>query len=541
MPTPLRIVIGQLNFAVGDIAGNTQKIIQAIALARDTYQAQVILFPELAITGYSPEDLLLRSDFLQEAENALQLINQHTFGIDVILGYPQRSEAKIYNAAVLLRDGKQIANYHKQYLPNYGVFDEKRYFSSATTPCIVDLQGIPTAIIICEDIWFPEPACQAAAAGARLILCLNASPFSHDKYETRLRILQQRTLETQLPIVYAHNVGGQDEVVFDGGSMVIDGQGQLRAHAGFFQEVLFPIDLAFSPSFKVTAAPLPILANPIARIYQALVLAVRDYVTKNNFPGALLGLSGGIDSALTLAIAVDALGKDKVHAVLLPSRFTSSLSIDLARQQAQLLDIQHSTISIDHNFQSFLDTLAPAFVGKAEDITEENLQSRCRGVILMALSNKTGKLVLTTGNKSEMSVGYATLYGDMAGGFAVLKDVWKTMVFELARYRNQINLAIPTEVITRPPTAELKLNQTDQDSLPPYAELDEILIRYIEQNQDIQQICAAGYEPTVVKRIVRLVKLNEYKRRQYAPGPKVTNRAFGRERRYPITSGFVDF
>jgi len=541
MLSQLRIVIGQLNFAVGDIAGNTQKIIQAIALARDTYQAQVILFPELTITGYSPEDLLLRSDFLQEVENALQTISQHASGIDVILGHPQRSKAKIYNAATLLRDGRQVASYYKQCLPNYGVFNEKRYFSSATAPCIIDIQGIPTAILICEDIWFPEPARQAAMAGAKWILCLNASPFSYDKYEARLHVLQQRACESQLPIVYAHHVGGQDEVVFDGGSMVIDEQGQLCAHAGFFHEALFPVDLTFSPTFKVTATPIPCLSSPLERIYQALVLAVKNYVNKNSFPGVLLGLSGGIDSALTLAIAVDALGKDKVHAVLLPSRFTSPLSIDLALQQAQLLGIQHSTIGIDQNFQSFLDTLAPMFAGKAEDTTEENLQSRCRGMILMALSNKTGKLVLTTGNKSEMAVGYATLYGDMAGGFAVLKDVWKTTVFELAHYRNQLGLAIPHEVITRPPTAELKANQTDQDSLPPYSELDEILKRYIEQDQSIQQICAAGYDVAVVKKVVRLVKLNEYKRRQCAPGPKVTNRAFGRERRYPITSGFVDF
>lgn len=541
MSVQLRIVIGQLNFTVGDIKGNTQKMIAAINTAKHLHQADLIIFSELALTGYSPEDLLLRQDFLQTAETALSTIAQHTVGIDAVIGHPQQQGKRLFNAASLLSSGKITATYHKQYLPNYGVFDEQRYFEAGTAPCIIDIKGIPTAILICEDVWYPQPVRQAKAAGAQQILCLNASPFSYDKHEQRLAILHQRTIETGLPIIYAHCVGGQDEVVFDGGSMVVDGQGKLCSYAGFFHETLFPLEIAYQPEFTMLHNTLPALAEPIERIYQALVLGVRDYVTKNNFPGVLLGLSGGIDSALTLAIAVDALGSDKVHAVSMPSRYTSQLSVDLALEQVRLLGVQHSMLSIEDCFHSFLTILAPEFAGKTADTTEENLQARCRGIMLMALSNKTGKLVLTTGNKSEMAVGYTTLYGDMAGGFAVLKDVWKTTVFELAHYRNQRSMAIPTAVISRPPTAELRANQTDQDTLPPYPILDDILQRYIEQNQRLEQICTAGHQADIVKKVIKMVKLNEYKRRQCAPGVKITNRAFGRERRYPITSGFMGF
>lgn len=541
MSATLRLVIGQLNFTVGDIQNNIQKIINAAHHARDILKADLIIFPELCITGYSPEDLLLRQDFLQQAQTALTTIAQDTPGIAVLVGYPHHNDQGLYNAAALLRDGKVIATHFKQCLPNYGVFDEKRYFLAGTKPCLVELNGIPISIVICEDIWFPEPAQQAAVAGAKLIVCINASPFSDQKRAKRLQTLQRRTQEVSLPIVYVHGVGGQDEVIFDGGSMVIDAHGKLCASAGFFHEALFPVDIEFNPEFKVLASVLPAPLSQEATIYQALTLGVHDYVTKNNFPGILLGLSGGIDSALTLAIAVDALGKDKVHAVIMPSRFTSDLSMQLAKEQAQLLGVRSSIISIEEPYQNFLKILAPEFGEKPTDLTEENIQARCRGLILMALSNKSNHMVLTTSNKSEIAVGYATLYGDMVGGFAVLKDVWKTMVFKLAHYRNTLTPAIPEQVISRPPSAELRDNQKDEDSLPPYDILDAILQRYVEDNQSIAEIVAAGFTEETVKKLARLVKLSEYKRRQSPPGIKITRRAFGRERRYPLTSGFIDF
>lgn len=541
MPMQLRVVIAQINYTVGDINGNTDKIIQAINRAKTALHANVVLFPELTITGYPPEDLLFRPAFIEHARQALIKIAEQTSDINVIVGHPHQDKGQLYNAASLLQQGAIIATYYKQCLPNYGVFDEQRYFTSGSQPCIIELEGIKAGLLICEDIWLAQPAQQAAAAGAELILCMNASPFSFNKHETRLTLLQQRTHETPLPIIYAASVGGQDEIMFDGGSMAVNAAGQLCAHAGFFQETLLPIDVSKDTTLSLSAPAMPALDTPLARIYQALVLGIRDYSTKNHFSGVLIGLSGGIDSALTLALAVDALGNDKVHAVIMPSRYTADISIQLAEEQAKLLKVNYSLISIENSFQSFLDTLTPEFADKEPDITEENLQSRCRGVILMALSNKTGKLVLTTSNKSEMAVGYATLYGDMAGGFAALKDVWKTTVFELAHYRNGLSRAIPEAVISRPPTAELKADQKDEDTLPAYPVLDAILQLYVEQNASIEDICAAGFAEETVKKIIRLVKLSEYKRRQSPPGVKITNCAFGRERRYPITSGFKDF
>lgn len=534
----LKLVLAQLNFLVGDIHGNTKKILAAVEQAK-TMQADLIAFPELALTGYPPEDLLLRQDFLQQANLALTNIAAASQNIAIVLGHPQTTAQGLMNAASVLQNGRIAKTYYKQYLPNYGVFDERRYFNTGQHPCIFDLQGLQVGLIICEDTWFAEPALQAKAAGAQLLLTLNASPFDTHHAQQRLAIIQARQQQTQLPIAYVNTVGAQDELVFDGGSLCVNTDGQIVAAAPYFQEDLLTIQLSYSE--QGVHIPLQNLTNPsneIALIYQALVLGVRDYVNKNHFPGIILGLSGGIDSALTLAIAVDALGKDRVHAYMLPSRHTSDLSVNLAKQQAELLHVNYAVIDIEPAYQAFLHSLATAFAGLAIDITEENLQSRCRGTILMALSNKTGKLVLTTGNKSEMATGYATLYGDMAGGFCVLKDVLKTQVFALAHYRNSISQVIPEAVISRPPSAELAPDQRDEDNLAPYPIVDEIIARFVEQEQSIIEIIAAGFEAATVQKIVKLILHNEYKRRQSPPGIKISTRAFGRERRYPITSGF---
>lgn len=535
----LCLVIGQLNFLVGDIAGNARKIIEQAMLARTHHKADLFVLPELALTGYPPEDLLLRDDFHKQIASAISYIAEQTQGIEIIIGYPQRIEQTIYNAAVHLRSGKILASYHKHCLPNYGVFDEKRYFTSGTSPCIIECKGLKIGLAICEDIWFKEPIRQAKQAGAELILSINASPFDLQKEKNRAEIIQQRIAENQLAIVYAHGVGGQDEIVFDGGSCVFNQEGELCCQAPYFKEILLPIEVtAIDGKIQITkqALPKPLSAEELA--YEALVLGVKDYIGKNYFPGVLIGSSGGMDSALTIAIAVDALGADKVHTVSLPSRYTSQLSIDLAQAIADLTKINHSVIPIDPMFNSFTQGLAQEFANYTPDQTEENIQARCRGLILMALSNKTGKLVLTTGNKSEMAVGYATLYGDMAGGFAVLKDVFKTLVYQLANYRNRISPIIPQAIIDRPPTAELKPNQTDQDTLPPYPILDKILQLYIEEDKSPAEITGHDFPNDMVKHVIKMVDRNEYKRRQAPPGIRITKRAFGRDRRYPITNGF---
>lgn len=538
MPEQIRMVLAQLNFCVGDIRGNAKKIIAAIKQARDILKADIIVFPELALCGYPPEDLLLRPDFYQQIEKALNHIKQEVHGIDVVLGYPQHIEKKTYNAACVIREENIIVNYHKQCLPNYGVFDEKRYFRKGFEPGLFTCKNLSFGVIICEDMWYPEPIAQAKEAGAQFIICLNASPLDVNKQHEREKRMRQRIQENSLPIAYAHWVGGQDDLVFDGGSLVMDGTGTICAHADYYQEKLLPIDILVDQTLHILPSELPAPLSLEASVYKALVLSVHDYVHKNGFPGVLIGLSGGIDSALTLAIAVDALGKDCVEGVLLPSRYTSELSLNLAHAQATTMGVTTRTISIEPSFSCFLDSLAPEFAGLPTDQTEENIQARCRGVILMALSNKSGKMVLTTGNKSEMAVGYATLYGDMAGGFAVLKDVPKTLVYRLAQYRNSLENVIPQEVIDRPPSAELALNQKDEDSLPPYSILDAILEMYVEQDRSPEEIVAAGYKMDVVGRIIYLVDRNEYKRRQAPPGPRITLRAFGRERRYPITSKY---
>ena len=534
------IALAQLDFCVGDIAGNTERIIEKIHDARKQHGADVIIFPELAITGYPPEDLLYRPAFHKRVAGALNTLCQSAHDIDVVIGHPHFRNDRLYNSCSLLRSGKILHTYHKQCLPNYGVFDEKRYFHPGRINCIFDVKGVPTALSICEDIWEKHVCIEAAAAGAKLMININASPYHVDKIKLREQILKQRVAESGLSIVYLNLVGGQDELVFDGGSITIDSHGNVDFHAPQFEEGLYVIEFSAArrARFLPVTNPAPQVMSREECIYKALVLGVKDYVHKNGFHGAIIGLSGGIDSALTLCIAIDALGRENVEAVMMKSRYTSAMSIEDAGTIAAGLNVRLHHLSIEPPFTAFTECLQPLFSGLPTDATEENIQARCRGVLLMAISNKTGKLVLTTGNKSEMAVGYATLYGDMAGGFAPLKDISKTLVYALSRWRNQQAPVIPQRVLDRPPTAELRENQLDQDSLPPYNILDPILERYIELDQSPEDIVQAGYEEATVKKVVRMVDRNEYKRRQAAPGVRITQRAFGRDRRYPITSGY---
>ena len=533
-----RVVMAQLDFLVGDIKGNTDKIIAAALDARDRLRADLIVFPELTITGYPPEDLLLRPGFIRQVEPAVQRLCNEIQGIAVVVGCPLPTPEGLRNAAVVLDDGAMRATYYKQWLPNYSVFDEKRYFVPGAEPAVVTIKGVRIGITLCEDIWQPGPARQAAAGGAQVLLNLNASPFHAGKGQLRLDILRQRVAECGLPIVYVNLVGGQDELVFDGGSMVMNGRGELTQRTPFCAEGLYPVDFTAGATMEPILGEMAEQPSEEAAIYQAIVLGVRDYVTKNGFPGVVLGLSGGIDSALTLAIAVDALGPERVEAVLMPSRYTADMSNTDADLEARALGVKSHLLPIEPAFQAFLQVLQPVFAGLPPDIAEENIQARCRGVLLMAISNKTGKMVLTTGNKSETAVGYSTLYGDMAGGFAPIKDVLKTMVYRLAAYRNSLSPVIPQRVFDRPPSAELRPDQTDQDSLPPYELLDAILHGYVEEDRSVEDLIAAGFDRATVERVARLVIVNEYKRRQAAPGVRITPRAFGRDRRYPITSGF---
>ncbi len=539
MSDRLAIALAQINLLVGDIEGNCARVLEAAARARDQLGAAAVLFPELTLTGYPPEDLLLRPGMVRRVNAALERLSAQVRGIDLIVGYPHRDGGCLYNAASVIRGGEVVATYHKQCLPNYSVFDEKRHFEAGTEPCVVAIGGVPVGLSICEDIWRPGVASRAAQAGARVLLNLNASPFHVGKRAEREAVLRDRVAECGIPIVYLNLVGGQDELVFDGESMVADRDGTITRRLAAFEEA---IEVA---EFDVGAAPpraLPGgLAEPLAEeasVYRALVLGVRDYVGKNGFAGAVIGLSGGIDSALTLAIAVDALGAERVQSVMMPSRYTARISIEDAAAEARALGVAHQLVSIEGPFEAFRAALEPVFAGAAPDVTEENIQARCRGVILMALSNKGGHILLTTGNKSEMSVGYATLYGDMAGGFAPIKDVPKTLVYRLARYRNALAPVIPQRVLERPPSAELAPDQKDTDSLPPYETLDPILEAYVERDLSVAEIIAQGFDGGIVERVVGLVNRNEYKRRQAPPGVRITRRAFGRDRRYPITSRF---
>ncbi|KTT64144.1 NAD synthetase [Pseudomonas oryzihabitans] len=532
----LNVVMAQLNLKVGDIHGNVDRIIAAAGEARDQLGGDLIVFPELSLCGYPPEDLLLRSSMQRRIEQGLQRIGEEVTGIHVLVGFPWLEEGRRYNACAVYRDGVQLAFYRKQQLPNYRVFDEKRYFEPGDSAAVFEFKGVPIGVTICEDIWFAEPMAKARAAGARLMLNLNASPFHGGKQPEREAVVAERAREGGMAVVYVNQVGGQDELVFDGHSFVVDASGQVTQRAPAFVEGLYPV------SFDAELNPLPAATAPIASleasVYDALVLGVRDYVRKNGFKGVVLGLSGGIDSALVLAVAADALGAEQVEAVMMPYHYTAQISLDDAEAEARTLGVRYSVLPIAPMVEAFQQTLAGEFAGLGRDTTEENLQARCRGTLLMAISNKKGYLVLTTGNKSEMAVGYATLYGDMAGGFDVLKDVPKTLVFRLCEYRNRTGEVIPQRVIDRPPSAELSPDQKDEDSLPPYPVLDEILRLYVEQDLSAVDIIAAGFAEETVRKVLRLVDLNEYKRRQAAVGARVTQRGFGRDRRYPITSGW---
>ncbi len=530
----MKLALAQFNPIVGDLEGNAERI---ATLAGQAHAAGVdlLLFPELALCGYPPEDLALREDFYAENARVLAALTPRLpADLAVVLGLPLLEGARRHNAAVVLRGGRVEAIYRKQDLPNHTVFDELRTFMPGDTATVFEVGGLRFGLNICSDIWVPGYATQAREAGAQALLVINASPFHQGKQADRYRVAQERIAETGMPLVYVNMVGGQDELVFDGGSFAMDARGEVTAQLPFFSEGLYYLDCRDGiPRGEIH--PLPGLEESV---YQALVLGVRDYVEKNGFPGVLIGLSGGIDSALTLVIAVDALGPGRVEAVMMPSQYTADMSREDAAELARRLGVTDRVIPIKPMFDSFLTALADAFDNLPYDTTEENIQARIRGVILMALSNKFGKLVLTTGNKSEMAAGYATLYGDMAGGFAVLKDVAKTLVYRLACYRNHRQEVIPARIIVRAPSAELRPNQTDQDSLPPYEDLDAIMERYMELDQSPREIVAAGFPEEMVRKVVRLIDLSEYKRRQSAPGIRVTRRGFGRDRRYPVTNRY---
>ena len=553
----LKLCIAQLNFVVGDTAGNAQKI---VAAAKTAYAqgARLLVTPELSICGYPAEDLLLRPAFIAACDDAVKTVARELAGLKglyVVVGHPMGGDIRTksvqvqrrFNAASVVSEGRVLETYAKRELPNYQVFDERRYFTPGQGSCVFNVGDVNEGLVICEDAWFEEPALHAKETGAELLELINASPFHVGKGGERVVRMAERARAVDLPVVYAHMVGGQDEVVFDGGSFAVDSGGTLVARAPSFQESVFPMQVerpaAGEPLQRSGAIAHERSAE--ADLWDALVMGVRDYIGKNGFPGVLLGLSGGIDSALVLAIAVDALGRDKVRAIMMPSPYTADISTTDARDMASRLGVRYDELSIVPEFNAFRASLANEFKGLPEDTTEENIQARIRGVFLMALSNKFGSIVLTTGNKSEMATGYCTLYGDMAGGFAVIKDLLKTSVFRLAKWRNVHDpygtgiSPIPERIITRPPSAELRPDQTDQDSLPPYEVLDAILTRYMENDEGIEAIIAEGFARGTVERVARLIRINEYKRRQAPVGIRVTHRSFGKDWRYPITGKFL--
>lgn len=544
MTETLRIAMAQFDFPVGAVKDNAARIVELIAEARDEYEADVVLFPELAISGYPPEDLLMRPSFLADCEAALREVAKAATGIVAVVGWPESAGSILYNSASVLREGRVEATYRKRELPNYNVFDERRYFHVDPDggSCVFDVGGVPVGLVICEDLWFPEPLADTAKSGAQLVLVPNASPFERGKHAQRDALLAERTRESGVALAYLNVVGGQDALVFDGSSVVADADGTVHPAAAAFTDQWLVVDYdvagrRFAPVLWMDDGD----ESMDALAWRAVTRGIRDYCRKNGFSKAWLGLSGGLDSSVVLALAVDALGADNVTAVRMPSRYTANLSNDLAQEQCDALGVTLLALPIEQPFQGFLDTLAGTFEGREPDTTEENLQSRVRGALMMALSNKFGGLLLTTGNKSEYAVGYATIYGDMCGGYAPIKDLYKTEVYGLAKWRNTVGGApvVPPGVIARPPSAELRANQLDQDSLPPYDVLDAILLRHVDQEQSRDEIVAAGFDAATVDRVLRLVRTSEWKRHQAAPGPKVSRRAFGRERRYPISNGYT--
>ena len=540
MDRNVKVALAQVDLAVGDVAGNTHKIIENAGRARSELGANLVVFPELSVCGYPPEDLLFHVGLRYKVENALAEIRSQISGIAVLIGYPEYDEGNIYNACSVFQDGEVIAHYRKQSLPNYSVFDEERYFTRGKEASVFTINGVRIGLNICEDVWSSGPMASNRSAGAECVIAINGSPYEISSQVNRESQLRQRVAEVQIPVIYVNMVGGQDELVFDGGSFAMSAEGEICFRAPTFEEDLYELVLQATASGVVPeAANCAKLLDTEASVYKALVTGTRDYITKHGFPGVILGLSGGIDSALVATIACDAIGADRVRAAMMPFRYTSNMSQEDAAKQAAMLGIGYDVIPIEPMYEAAMAQLEPVLGEREPDATEENIQARCRGLLLMAISNKTGRMLLTTGNKSEMAVGYATLYGDMAGGFAPIKDCSKTLVYRLAKYRNSLGDAIPERVITREPSAELRPDQKDSDSLPDYDVLDPILEAFIEQDLSVAEIAELGFDRDTVISILEMVKRNEYKRRQAPPGIRISGRAFGRDWRYPITSGYT--
>jgi NAD+ synthase (glutamine-hydrolysing) len=540
MTDKITVALAQLDLVVGDVAGNTQKIIDSASLARDDQHADLVVFPELSVSGYPPEDLLFHAGLRRRVERALEIIRDSVRDIALMIGYPDYRDGNIFNACVVFENGETLARYHKQRLPNYRVFDEERYFTAGHDASVFTLKGVRIGINICEDVWGSEPPAASRAAGAEVLVVINGSPYEAGCQTMRENVIRERVSEIGIPVLYLNLVGGQDELVFDGGSFATDRSGNVVFRAPAFTDGMHYLELIADSAGVVpqgnVITPLP---GEEESVYRALVRGTRDYVDKHGFPGVVMGLSGGVDSALILAIACDALGADRVQAVMMPFRYTSNMSQEDAAKQTATQNVRYDVIPIEPMYETTLRQLETVFEGTSPDVTEENIQARCRGLLLMAISNKTGRMLLTTGNKSEMAVGYATLYGDMAGGFAPIKDCSKSLVYRLAKYRNSLGDVIPERVITRPPSAELRPNQKDSDSLPGYDVLDPILEAFIEDDLSVNEIVARGFDRDVVIRVLELVKRNEYKRRQAPPGIRISSRAFGRDWRYPITSRYT--
>jgi NAD+ synthase (glutamine-hydrolysing) len=535
----VKVALAQVDLAVGDVAGNTHKIIEYAGRARSELGAELVVFPELSVCGYPPEDLLFHVGLRYKVENALAEIRSQISGIAVLIGYPEYDEGHIYNACSVFRDGEVIAHYRKQSLPNYSVFDEERYFTRGKEASVFTINGVRIGLNICEDVWSSGPMESNRSAGAECVIAINGSPYEVSSQTHRESQLRKRIAEVQVPVIYVNMVGGQDELVFDGGSFAMSAEGEICFRAPPFEEGLHELVLQGTASGVVPeAGDCAKLLDTEASVYKALVTGTHDYITKHRFPGVILGLSGGIDSALVATIACDAIGADRVRSVMMPFRYTSNMSQEDAAKQAATLGIGYDVIPIEPMYEAAMAQLEPVLGEREPDATEENIQARCRGLLLMAISNKTGRMLLTTGNKSEMAVGYATLYGDMAGGFAPIKDCTKTLVYRLAKYRNSLGDAIPERVINREPSAELRPDQKDSDSLPDYDVLDPILEAFIEQDLSVAEIAKRGFDRDTVIRILEMVKRNEYKRRQAPPGIRISRRAFGRDWRYPITSGY---